>query len=172
MTKEQAIDLCRKINELVKRGVDGEKTSAELRLKTLMLKHGIELPEIEGDKIVESSLICTEEEKIFAMQVISSVLGKGWRGGKYRKRYYFNSPESKVAEIQDRWNHYRDLWEKEKEVFYSAFIQKHKLYAKPPGDRKDNDSKPLTPEEKAKLYRMFQMMEGMEYSDYKKKLTK
>ncbi len=172
MTKDQAIDLCRKINELVKRGVDGEKLSAKARLKTMMDKYGIEAHDIEGEKIVESSLICTEEERLFAMQVIASVLGKGFRGGKYRKRYYFNAPESKIAEIQDRWNHYRNLWEKEKEVFYSAFVQKHRLYAKATGENKDNDSKPLTPEEKAKLLRMFQMMEGMEYSDYKKKLTK
>jgi hypothetical protein len=170
MTKEEAISRCRKINELVKRGVDGEQVSAQYRLKSLMAKYGIEPHEIEGEKIVESSLICTKEERLFAMQVIASVLGKGFRGGKYRKRYYFDAPESKIAEIQDRWNHYRNLWEKEKEVFYSAFVQKHKLYAKSTGEKDDHT--PLTPEEKAKLLRMFQMMEGMEYSDYKKKLNK
>lgn len=169
MTKEQAIEQCRKIYELVKRGVGGEKISAEYRLKSLMAKHKIEMHEIEGEQIVEHSLICTEEEETFARQVVASVLGKGIKKYKYRKRLYFNCPISKVAEISDRWTHYRKLYTEEKEIFYSAFIQKHKLYIKADPNEED-DSKPLTREEKARLLRMFQMMEGMEYSDYKKKI--
>lgn len=171
MTRESAIETCRKINELVKRGVDGEKVSAEYRLKSLMVKYGIEAHEIEGEKIVDGSLICTKEQRRFAAQVVASVLGNGFKGGKYRKRYHFDAPESKIPEIKDRWAHYLKLWEEERETFYSAFIQKHKLYAKPSDKEGDEEEKPLTPEERAKLLRMFQMMEGMEYSDYKKKLN-
>lgn len=173
MTKLEAIDLCRKINELVKRGIDGEKASAQSRLKILMNKHGIKAHDIEGERIIEGNLICTEDERRFAAQVVASVLGNNFKDGKYRKRYYFDAPESKIAEIKDRWAHYKNLWKEEEEIFYSAFVQKHKLYAKPSNEAEPaEEPKPLSPEEQAKLKRMFQMMEGMEYSDYKKKLTK
>ena len=172
MTKEQAIDQCRKIYELVKRGVGGEKDSAKKRLHVIMAKHGIELHDVEGEKIVEASLVCTEDEEMFARQVVASVLGKGVKKYKFRKRLYFDAPVSKITEITDRWEHYKKLYRQEKEIFYSAFIQKHKLYVKPDPHAPDSeDQTPLTREEKERLRKMFQMMEGMEYSDYKKKLN-
>lgn len=170
MTKEQAIDQCRKINELVKRGIGGEQQAAKNRLAIIMDKYDIEPHEIEGDKIEEFSIICTEEQRKFARQVIASVIGKKAKVYKYRKRYYFNATLAQSIDIIDRWNHYKKLWVNELDLFYSAFIQKHKLYAKDLGDNEDDD-KPLTPEEKERLYKMFKMMEGMEYSNYRKKIV-
>jgi len=171
MTKEQAIDQCRKIYELVKRGVDGEKESAKKRLEQIMQKHGIQMHDIEGEQMVWDSFVCLEEDRTFAIQIIASVLGRKFASYKERKRYYFKAPISKVTEIKDRWAHYIELYKKERDIFRSAFIQKHKIYAKPEPKDDDEDDTPLTPEEKARLYRMMQMMEGMEYSDYKKKLN-
>lgn len=172
MKKEQAIDLCRKINELVKGGVGGEQESAKMRLKQLMQKHGIEPHDVEGEEIVEVDIVCSEEQRKFAVQIICSVLGRGWKGYKYKKRYFFTCPVSKVAEIKDRWEHYKKQYEQELEMFYSAFIQKNRLYVKPDeSEKQDEEDKPLTPEEKDRLRRLIQMMEGMEYSDHKKKLN-
>lgn len=48
------------------------------------------------------------------------------------------------------------------ELFYSAFIQKQKLYSKPEDKVDDEEEKEMTPEEKARMWKMVQMMGGIE----------
>lgn len=56
-------------------------------------------------------------------------------------------------------------------IFYKAFIQKNHLYSKSTGENEDVDNdKDLTPEEMAELFRMAQIMGGLDRHSFHKRL--
>lgn len=171
--RDEKIILARKIKRLIEEGVDGEANAAAAALERFLKSTGLTMDDIAEIPMQEYGIATTKDNYKFARQVIASVIGQPkLRGRSFRGRtIYFKSTYSEWVEIKDRINHFWDSYQAELKVFYDAFVQKNKLYANPDLDDEKEDKKTMTREEKARLMRMMQMMEGIETDTYYKKLT-
>lgn len=172
---DKVLSLARKVKELADRGVDGERESADGMLKKLMAKHNLTLEMIVGDEIKKYEFFILPDDKKFFIQILASVLGQTSYSylrsdRKKKKSLFIKCTPSEAVEIQGKFEFYLAKWKEELELFYSAFVQKQKIYTKPSNSGGDEKQKPLTPEEKAKLYKMANYMEGMNRHHYVKQL--
>lgn len=128
--KDKYLELARKVNELAKRGVDGEKVAAEHQLALLMKKHGITLEELEGEEVREFRLKVNKEDAKFFRQVVSSVDTKkrGVPGCYTGGFYYIDCTAAEFAEIEFKFKFYLPRLKATLEGAYSAFIQVNELY--------------------------------------------
>ena len=121
------LELARKINELAKRGVGGERDAAEIQLKKLMAKHGITMLEIEGEKEEEYRVKCEKEDYKFFCQVVGSVRGSVC--AHHSLGYaYFDCTAAEFAEIEIKFKFYRVRLKDTMQAAYSAFIAVNELY--------------------------------------------
>lgn len=175
MNDEKILSLLKKLDALAKRGVDGERENAAERLKFLMDKYQITAEQIEGEVYTDRKIYVTNEQRTFAAQVIASVVGDRdvfaykHEARKKKRALVVSVTDFEFIEIQQRIDFYWEKYQDEMKIFYSAFIQKNKLYRKPSDDEPETE-KELTPEERARLFRMRQMMNGMEQHTMQKQI--
>ena len=137
-----------------------------------MREHGISFEDIESEvKKSRSFRYYSNDERKFLIQVISSVIGKKFganhgdmfRDNKKLYKYAVELTDAQFIEVLEKHRFFWKEYQEAQELFYSAFIQKQKLYSKPEekhGD--DEEEKEMTPEEKARMCKMVQMMGGIE----------
>lgn len=176
MAENKIINLLKKLSELAKRGVGGEQENAERMLHDLCKKHGISLDDIEGEKVSEYEFHVPKEQSKFFCQVVSSVLGNDIDvmyatvdRKKVVQRKYVKCSDAEYVEIQAKWEFYWKKYNDDLEIFYAAFVQKNKLYIKKLDDD-DDDTEP-TLEERQRLFRMRQMMDGLDRHSFHKQIT-
>lgn len=166
MTDKQR-ELLKKLQALADRGVGGEKEGAERKLKELIKKYGIEEEELLEDKEEEFEFCFKGKwEKKLLRQLFYKMFGLeyanktyGYRYGKgSRSIYGINCTRAEGLQLQVEFEFYKSLYYEELELFQDAFIQKHKIFDLKGG----SDDKEYTIEEKQRIMRMFQMMEGMQ----------
>lgn len=162
------LDLAKKLNELAKQGEGGEKQNAADMLERIMKKHGITWDMLDSSVPKERIIYYDLEQKDFLFQVISSVI-------RDYTSYYYKADKRKTKKIRlavlltdvqyieviEKFEFYWEKWQRDKADFYSAYIQKHKLYRKP-SDNPIQDNKPMTPEEKERLLKMLRMMDAID----------
>lgn len=174
--KQKATDsqiiFARKIKELVERGDPGEKEAAERALEKYLQKNDLTMEDIAEVPMQEYGIVSTKENAKFIRQVIASVIGQPSVRGRWKRgrTIYFKSTYAEYVEINDRVNHFLKSYLEEQEIFYSAFIQKNHLYANPDLDDEEEERKPMTPEEKARIWKILQMVGAIETPNYYKKL--
>lgn len=181
---DKFINLAKKLKKLAESGVGGEKDNAQQKLQLIMEKYGITLADIDGDERKDYVAHFNKEIPYrFIRQVLASIIGNISKSDssisqfkRVRKRnhisYHIENIEPQyftefVIKVQTYWADYQ----KQMETFYSAYVQKNKLYTKPDENQDgDEERKPLTPEERLELYKMYSMMEGIERVQYQKRL--
>lgn len=169
------IELAKKLKALADRGIDGEKQNAISMLHTLMKKHKITMEMITGDEKKDYQFIIPKGSDRFFRQISSSVLGKTHGTVEYtyhprnKHRMGITCTPAEAIEIEGKFKFYWKAYNDEVDIFYNAFIQKNKLYVKPSQDD-DAEQKELTTEEKARLYKMMNMMQGMDRHHYMRQL--
>lgn len=144
-------DLLRKIRALAENGERGESENATSILKALMEKHGIsELDLMSDDKdqrefrFVQSRLF---DEKLIC-QIAYQVTGckdvyVRHRGGKAVKGLIIvECTYEQLVEIEAKYDFYSARLREDMEIFYSAFIQKNRIFH----DGSSSD-RPLTDED-------------------------
>ena len=158
----KVIQLAKKLKELADRGEEGEKRSAEYHLNKLLEKHNLNLEDVlEEKREIRMFKISKEKEKFF-FQILASVIGKdSVKYKQLRTQIYVMLTMTEYLEIDTKFDFYWKAWKEELSIFYKAFVQKNKLYSKPSENKKEEDEKEISPEERAELLRMFRMMEGM-----------
>ena len=174
--------LAKKLKALADRGIGGEKQNAITMLEKLMKTHGITIDMLEGLLITEHICYIQPEARVFFHQVVASELGKGGaRPYKFtyklkrvpgKDRFGLQCTDEEFIYIMAKFEFYYRQYLEDQEIFYSAFIQKNRLYVKPndDGEKSEDDRPPLTPEEKLKLYKMANMMEGLEMKVFNKQI--
>jgi len=173
MPNEKVLELLKKLNALAKDGVGGEKTTAQQMLISLMQKHGIKLEVIEDDIKTEREFKVLPFFRKLFNQVAASIInrrdiyGLNKDVGKYN-RIFIDVTPSEYFEILTKFEFYKNKYEAEIDVLFTAFIHKNHLYPQP--KQNDETDEELTPEEKAKLYKVAKMMEGMDRHHYYKQL--
>lgn len=160
------IERLKKIRELALRGVPGgEKEAAQALLDKLMKKNGISLSDIEDDTPVENDFTYHgAEQRRILMQTIYKVMGNvdevylsknSVTGRTCRTKFVVICTPAQAVEINFLFDFYSALWEREKDMFLRAFIQKHRLF----GNRVDNiKSDKMSDEE---IEKMLSMMGGL-----------
>jgi len=166
------IELARKINELAKRGIEGEREAAEIALDRLMRKHGITIEDIEGEEKTRCHFAYgSAPEKQLLMQVIASVTKiKSYfvpRNGN-TKNIVMDLTAAENIEIEFKYAIYRRLLKEEYEIFYCAFVQKNKIFH-PDAEAKEHVEP--TPEQKAKNRRILDMAESIKKGNIHKQLA-
>lgn len=171
---QKIIDLLKKINELAKNGVDGEKQNASQRLEYLMKKYGVTFDMIESDTKTEREFVIREEQKKFFAQIVFSVCGLvdimyyKKEKNKAKSRRFVVMSDLEFIEVSEKFSFYWNKYEQELIYFYKAFIHKNKLTTKPNEDR-DQSTKP-TPEEIEEYRKIMRMMEGIDKYNLQKQL--
>lgn len=170
---DKPLETARKLLALVKRGVGGEAVNAQRALHRLMTKHSFRMEELDEEHLVEREFTySTTEHKDFIVQCIASVIGRR-DSYRYRDRPKKLFAEMTTAEHLECWirvDHYWPRWKKERGLFYSAFIQKNKLFRK--SDAEDKEDKQLSLDEVRDLKRMLAMMDGIEATSPTKRLER
>lgn len=167
---EKKKELLKKLQALAERGVGGEKETAERKLRQLMEKYGIDELEFAEDKLEEFEFkYKNAQEEQLIRQLLYKMFGAEWRSKSYTYRFGKGSKSIRGVEctraegiqLQIEYEFYKDLWREEMALFWSAFIQKHRIFSLRPEDTGGSDE-PMTEERMAELMRMSQMMDAMQ----------
>ena len=136
----------KKIYALALKGVGGEKEQAKKILDKLLEKNSLSIDDLDEEIIQEYDLEYHGKEQLKILtQTVYKVTNEVGRCG----TLYFNDSGRKCktnirvhctcaqkAEIEFLFSFYKTIWEKEKERFMIAFIQKHKIF----GELKEGES--------------------------------
>lgn len=159
--KEKALALARKLHALRQRGVGGEAENAKAALENLMRKAGISPDELGMDETKPRAWRYRDKgHKDFIVQVIASVAGRGqcYHYSGERNKVYADLTNLEFAEVTVKIDHYWRLYQEEVSVFYEAFIQANKLFAKLDKDQKGTEPKQLTREEIERMKEIWKKM--------------
>ncbi len=182
---EKILETAKKLKALSDRSIDGEKENAISMLMRFMGKHGITTEMIEG-KVIKKHYVFLEPmfEKRFFMQICASVLGSSYSVYRYtykltrskenvgKNRYGIECTDAEFIEIEAKHEFYFKHFLDELDIFRSAFIQKNKIYQKQTDtDMDDEDETELTIEERRRLFKIANIMAGMDRKVFLKQLN-
>lgn len=137
--------LLKKVRALAEHGVGGEAENAEKLLARMMKKYGISEEELDEETRVRHDFTYHGgEEKKILRQVVYKV----------RTQLGADCTPAEKVEIEYLFDFYKRLWEKEKDAFLAAYIQKHRIFA----IRADVEPQEISREEALK---MGALMQGM-----------
>lgn len=165
--------MLKKVNELAKNGVDGERETAQQKLEYLMKKYGVSISQLEQDAVTERVFKIKQEQKNFFIQVVFNVCGRVdvfyAKKDKHNKyiRQFVNVTELQYIEIMEKFEFYWAKYEADLVIFYKAFIHKNKLFTR---TTEDSDDKELTQEQIEEYGRVRKMMSGMSQYEMQKLL--
>lgn len=167
-----------KIKELAERGYKGEATQAQAQLEKLLRKYNLTIRDLEKEE-TQSFFIpySNPSERRILSQIISmynldpyTVSTTKIVKGKPKKRFIRNLAiycnAFTYSEIIHAYTFYRAEFKKSLEDFTSAFIHKNKLFPATPKTDRIGKAPERTIEEKYKAWRIANMMEGINKSQY------
>lgn len=168
------LDLAKKLKALADRGEGGEKENAAQMLESLIKKYGINIDDIEEETIIENRFEMTKNDERLFIQVacvtVKDVKIFGINGNKTARKYITLVIDCTLAqslEIRAKFDFYKKALEKDMELLFKAFIHKNDLAI---SSSKKDEEKELTHEELAELYKLSQMMKGMDKHHFLKQL--
>ena len=173
MTKERAIELAQKLYRLAKRGVDGEALNAQELLFKLVQKFDLN-PEsfaydLHYNEITKHKFKYNSRYKFILMSVIHKVLNLDsfsyWKVRGSKTEIELKCSKIQAIEIETQYELYVQGFEKEYAKLKRAFIHANNIFAKEDetnkSQRKEKKEKPLTPQERAELWEVLQMAQGI-----------
>ena len=154
--------LLKKIRALAERGVGGEADNAEEILRRLMEKYGVSEDELDEEERRRHDFEYhgKEQEKLLRQVVYKVTGGYAYNlvyrasGRKVKTRLGADCTAAEKVEIEFLFDFYTRLWERERDAFLSAFIQKHRIFT----IRDDIEPQEVSREE---LLKMKALMLGM-----------
>lgn len=154
--------LLKKIRALAERGVGGEADNAEEILRRLMEKYGVSEDELDEEERRRHDFEYhgKEQEKLLRQVVYKVTGGYAYNlvyrasGRKVKTRLGADCTAAEKVEIELLFDFYTRLWERERDAFLSAFIQKHRIFT----IRDDIEPQEVSREE---LLKMQALMLGM-----------
>ena len=154
--------LLKKIRALAERGVGGEADNAEEILRRLMKKYGVSEEELDEEerRRHDFEFHGKEQEKLLRQVVYKVTGGYAYNlvyrasGRKVKTRLGADCTAAEKVEIEFLFDFYTRLWERERDAFLSAFIQKHRIFT----IRDDIEPQEVSREE---LLKMQALMLGM-----------
>lgn len=166
-------ELLLKLQELAKRGVNGEKENADKLLKKLMKKYNISEDEINDEEINEVELELKDDIEVrLACQILFSFFDNAPLYKKWKKRVKYYTKLTKPQEIEFRYmfSVYLENFRKQELIFYRAFINKNRIFPKEILNEKGRNPYDISPEERAEILKSQMMMGGIEMTRIRKAL--
>lgn len=157
-----------KLLALAERGVDGEKETATRMLNNLLSKHGLTVDDLGGEHREFHWLKYGKGP--FAKKLMSQIMrsvahdGSAFTSPGWPRAIGGELTQAEAVEVELKFSVYKRSFNDELELFYSAFIHKHRIFPEPSGDEDSADTE-LSDEERARLKRMFSWMETMNSVD-------
>ena len=147
---------------IFERGVGGEADNAEEILRRLMEKYGVSEDELDEEERRRHDFEYhgKEQEKLLRQVVYKVTGGYAYNlvyrasGRKVKTRLGADCTAAEKVEIEFLFDFYTRLWERERDAFLSAFIQKHRIFT----IRDDIEPQEVSREE---LLKMQALMLGM-----------
>lgn len=158
-------DRLRKLLALAEGGVGGEKVNAQRMLESMLEKHDMSVEDISDD-LIETYWFKYKGklEKRLLYQIINSVSKNAdlWKHRKRRETTGADVTKTQMLEIELKFECYKKALNDDIDSLFTAFIHTNKIY--PLSDEVDDEdeSELQTPEEKARLFKIAQMMQGMD----------
>ncbi|MBQ6519905.1 MAG: hypothetical protein IJI14_14370 [Anaerolineaceae bacterium] len=132
-------DKLRRLKTLSEEGFMGEAAAAKRLLDKLLRLYGVTEEDFD-DSALKDFIIRfhgAEEEKLL-LQIVYKVTNskdciyviKNKNRGHRKNIIMVQCTAAQLAEIEFLFDFYKDLWQKEKEMFLEAFVQKHKIFGK------------------------------------------
>lgn len=120
----------RKLYELSLRGIGGEKTNAENKLRDFLEKHKLTLDEI--DSAINNRLfkVKDEDSKTILINVILSV-NPFCKINSEKKHISANLDTEDFIEVKEKYKYFSKLFSIEKTLLVMAFFSKHESFFKP-----------------------------------------
>ncbi len=159
------IDRLKKLYALALRGVGGEKEQAAAILEKLIKKYGVSMEDLDEETVKEHDFIYhgkTEERLL--RQIAYKVTNERNRfhnlvytasGRGCRTRCRIECTDAQKIEIEFLFDFYKKLWERELEVIFRAYIQKHELF----GTLKEGEKATEIPDEE--INRIYAIIRGL-----------
>lgn len=150
-----------KLLALAERGEGGEKSNAERMLKRLLDKHGLNISDLSDE---QTDTYWLKYKGPFELRLLSQIIGAvrpgatKWKNRKKRQTLGVDTTKQQMLEIGLMFNAYKKALHEEIEILYIAFIHKNDIF---PEDQEPERSEEKTPEERARLFKVANMMNGM-----------
>ena len=154
----------RKLLSLAERGVGGEKDNASRMLTLLLRKHGLDISDILEDKVETCWFKYKGNiEKRLLSQIFCAVANDAdrWTSRKKRETLGIDVTNQQMLEIRLMFACYKKSLNDDIEILFSAFIHKNDIFS-PKENIEPESQEPRTPEEKARIFKISQMMNNMD----------
>jgi len=167
-----------KLQALVEKGIDGEAANAKRVLENLLRKYGLTLEQVisEQEKKEKRKFEATREwHKKLLFQCYFYIMNKSkasyWGSG---NKIWFELTDMEYAELSNLYEWHKAQLKKEIDKviidFSEAYCIKHNITNHSKDDDDTEDSKPLTAEEKRRIYRVLSLIESVEDTHYHKQI--
>lgn len=172
MDQAQIFARLEKLAELAKRGVGGERQTAQAMLEKMMAQHNITWAQLGvEEKVWAEFSIKTRADSALLTQVIIHVLQVD--GFNYRKRgMWWKIEMTKMQELEChlQYDIYRRALRKEIDLCIQAFIHANKIYGVRSKEKQEPEKK-LTAQERADMMRLSAMIFNMNPVTIRKAIT-
>ena len=173
------IELAKKLKALADKGIGGEKTTAEKMLATLLKKHKITIEQIDSEATQDYYFKLKNSEQRLLYQIIKHVHYKLNFYGEFPKdiikkhglkgNYMVTCTASQYIEIEAKHSFYKNLYEEEVSVFYSAFIRANGLLVDNPESKDDEE---MSFEDYEKWKRVNDMAKNIKVGEFRKQIER
>ena len=168
--RERLLEKLMKVKALADRGEGGERESAERTLAALMERYGITEADLEDNQVSTYWIrYKTEWEQKLLVQLAYMHLGTGHSfgcmgkySGRPRKKVGVECTAAKYIEIEADFSFYSEAMAREMELFYSAFLQKNKLFPPPELAAEPSAAEKEEWKDKERTWKIQAMMEGID----------
>lgn len=172
MDLEKAKAKLRKLLALAQQGVGGEQENAQRMMENMMRKYGLSLSDFSEEDIPSDHEFTYQDQwtKDLYVQIIAKVLNTRkppiyrYRGasGKTGRTFICACTNVQAAEIKMLHEIYTRQLKKELDLFFTAFLSKHKLFSNNPDEQEEGKKgREFTDEELMTLMGMMGAMDDV-----------
>ena len=134
---ESILDLVRKVAELAKRGVDGEREAAQRKLDELLAKHKLTLADLSPESRVEIKFkVANSEERSLLVQIYCRVTNRrsmSYARTKNGRAIFLELNRAEADDVSRMFAHYLPIYRRERkkmvDAFGNAFFGKYSLFS-------------------------------------------
>jgi len=165
--------LAKKLLALAKQGVGGEAVNAEQMLKNHCAKHGINIEDLEEDRLIRYEFTLSkgsENYRILFFQIVANII-PDYSGSYYKRagmKVAVDCTAADAFEIKFKFEHYLKEYKKSEKDLYTAFIIAGNLWANSTKEAKKFSE--LSIEEKHDILRAEKLASGLNVAKLQKRL--
>lgn len=169
MKNDAPIDRMKKILELARRGVDGEKAPAEAMLARLLAKYDLTIDDLDG-KAAARKMRRFEYSGAFERRLLTQIMARilatsefsAYSPKRSKTVYMVELTDAEFAEADISFDVYRAALVEHFDLAFSAFLHANRILA-PASDRDDDDDD--TPVDRERMFRLRMMIDGTKRTD-------